>query len=1139
MVHGGMVHQVTTVGVHTPPPRTATPPSEEPEQEETFVPDVAMTMEDVVQLAVQNKDKVKAGFEREAQVTAEVAHNDAELINQRDNEDKDEAHPSDGDKDSTLSAATGGSEYTLQGSGKTSLASQIGGSVHTENGTKTSSRPSSSDRTVTSSRPPSSGRAVIPKRPNSKERAMSSGRPPSNDKGMSSSRPTSKGNAMNSSRPTSKDRTMSSTRPNSKDRAINSSRSTSRDRAMISSRPTSKERAMSSRKSTSRERVMNSSRPSSLERGTRSGPPSRPTSRERPSNAKTDKKSNLAAVQEGREAVSRLSRPTSRGEESIKSSRMYIKESSVPILQKADHGLPPTAASRTVKSRSSADSPWSKLTAAPDKQNQNQEKNVARLYQRLIKKHVSGNKTEPSKEAVGDKVPALADHASKYKVLSQTPDPRDGSPLQPTREEVSVQKNDALLVGVPLSLNSGSRSQTPMQDTPTSGDTTLTTGPKEGHTVESNSKPLPGQDIQTGRSLLASMAEQNFLNSRSQMPESTTHTLEASGQVDPHDKQTASTNQLQEINSLSALNGSNQSTQQVVVESGSQPESGKQATTDQSITEDGVAASTTSVKDSGGKVPAAASVLSRAALGGSSDYNAVSDPDKASSLTQGNAGASSSVKTVTPNDLVKLPPHSDHGIVPLDSTRGGGLPRALDHHPAPYVPSLRGDVLVKALEESARTNAGDRIALPAPQGQSVMPYHVAPRGSSLSAVEIPEPTLSTVSLAVSKNAGDMGRPIPLREQGTGGIFDRFTSNSSSNSLWHKITPLAVRPSNDSYYREPREYEDYLPREPPRPVLQRRNSLGRINTRDYEDDDYYYDDDYNDNSRHTRVKESRGAQTVRVKNQQPRHSILKKTESRPVRKEEPRSTIRDKLDEYRNTPPIIIASGIVPKNLESLTSEYQATRAGGYKDGVIDTQRNGTKNHTPKEKEHFHDRHTETGTTVTAPLLASSGPKQSIGDVFDRLHNNRRLEHAALVSRRPELKQKPKAVPAKTKEKDASLASITPRAPATEPQRHHQQNGGKDVYSRLYQNAAPARKRRDEVSVTTPNYDIHNPTSSSPHVLTLPAPLKTNTCPLYFPHSTALPHAAVHTPLSTPFPPCPRESPALCVKQGYLYLSHQD
>lgn len=330
----------------------------------------------------------------------------------------------------------------------------------------------------------------------------------------------------------------------------------------------------------------------------------------------------------------------------------------------------------------------------------------------------------------------------------------------------------------------------------------------------------------------------------------------------------------------------------------------------------------------------------------------------------------------------------------------------------------------------------------------------------MSAVEVPEPTLATVSLAVSKGANEVGRPVALRNQGGGGgIFNRFTSNSSATSLWHKITPRVVKPSND-YYREPREYEDYLPREPPRPVLQRRNSLGRINTRDYDDDDYYYEDDYNDSSRHTKERESRGAQTVRVKNQQPRHGILKKTESRPVRKEEPRNTILEKLEEYRNSPPIIIASGIVPKNLESLTSEYQATR-GAHKGGGNDSQRNGTKNH--KEKEHFQDRSGETG--VTAPLLAASGHKQTIGDVFDRLHNNRRLEHAALVSRKPELKQKPKPIPAKIKEKEASVPNITPRGNSTEPQRHHMQNGGKDVYTRLYQNAAPPRKRRDEVSTT--------------------------------------------------------------------------
>uniref|UniRef100_A0A0P4W3E5 Protein stum n=1 Tax=Scylla olivacea TaxID=85551 RepID=A0A0P4W3E5_SCYOL len=1057
MVRSQLVHQVTTAGVHTPPLQLATPPPEVPEEQESFVPDRATTMEEVVQLAIQNKDKVKGSLEQEAQ---ESTQNDTEQTNLSNMEDKDEAHSGDGDKDSILSAATGEANDTLQGSGKASLASQIGGSSPTESSvltsaTKTPSRSSSSDRTATSSRPPSSSRAVVQKRPDSKERALSSSRPPSKDRATSSSRPTSKDRAMNSSRPTSKDRKISSSRPPSKDRAINSSRSTSRDRTITSSRPASKERAMSSSRPTSRDRGMNSSRPSSIERGSRSRPPNRPTSRERPPTTRIDKKNTLASVQEGREAATRPSRPTSRSKGSNEP-KITIKETSVfQRPENVDHGLPPSGAPRQGKS-----------AAVQDKQNQ--ERNVAKLYQRLIKKHVSGNKTGPSKEAAGDKGPAVADHASKYRVQSQTPDLRDGSPLQPTREEVSVQHNDALLVGASLSLNdSSSRPQTPKQGTSSIGDTTAMVAPQEGLDKESGAKQLAVQEAQLSRSLLASMAEQNFLNSRSQRPESTVPEPKSGKQADSQDKQAASTGHSQEIKPLTALDGANQSTQQVTEKSDSQPESGKQAPTDQSITEDGVAASTTSVKDSGGKVPALASVPSRAALSGSGESNAAGDPYKASPLIQGDAGTSSSVKTVVPLDPLKLSPHSDHGIIPIESTRGGVLPRVLDQ-PVPYVPSLRGDVLVKALEESARTNAGDRIHIPPPQAQGVMPYHVAPRGSSLSAVEVPEPTLSTVSLAVSKNTADLGRPMPLRDQGTGGIFDRFTSNSST-SLWHKITPLAVRPSNDAYYREPREYEDYLPREPPRPVLQRRNSLGKINTRDYEeDDDYYYEDDYNDNSRQKRVKESRGAQTVRVKNQQPRHGILKKPETRQVKKEEPRNTILEKLEEYRNSPPIIIASGLVPKNLESLTSEYQATRGG-------ESQKNGTKNHAPKEKEHFHDRHAETGTSVTAPLLASSGPKQSIGDVFDRLHNNRRLEHAALVSRRPELKQKPKPIP-KTKERDTGVASITPRA-ATEPQR----NGGKDVYTRLYQNAAPARKRRDEYGESTRLLDNAAPHAPAPAV----------------------------------------------------------
>ncbi|XP_045127198.1 serine/arginine repetitive matrix protein 2-like isoform X2 [Portunus trituberculatus] len=1059
MVRSHMVHQVTTAGVHTPPPHLATPPLEVPEEQEPFVPDKATTMDEVVQLAIQNKDKVNRSLEHETQ---EQRQNDTQQTNLANMEDKNEAHSGDGDKDSSLSVATEKTNDTLQGSGMVSLASQPDESSPTESSvltsaTKIQSRPGSSDRAATSSRPPSSGRVAVPKRPDSKERIVSSSRRPSKDRATSSSRPTSKDRDINSNRSTSKDRKLSSSRPPSKDRTINSSRSTSRDRTIMTSRPTSIERAMSSSRPTSRDRGVNSSRPNSIERSSRSRPPNRPTSRERPPTTRIDKKKTLASVQEGREAATRPSRPTSRSMGSTEP-KITIKETSVfQRPENVDHGLPPSGATKQGKS-------------APVQDKLNQERNVAKLYQRLIKKHVSGNKTGPSKEVASDKGPAMADHASKYRVQSQTPDLRDGSPLQPTREEVSVQQNDTLLVGASLSLNNtSSRPQTPKQGTSSIGDTLAMVAPQEGLDKESDAKQLVVQEAQPSRSLLSSMAEQNFLNSRSQRPESPVPEPKTGEQAELQNKHAASSGHSQEIKPLTALEGANQSTQVTEKsESDSQPESGKQPPTDQSITEDGVAASTTSVKDSGGKVPTLASVPSRAALSGSGENDAAGDPYTALPLIQGEVGTSSSVKTVVPFDPLKLPPHSEHGIIPIESSRGGLLPRVLDQ-PVPYVSSLRGDVLVKALEESARTNAGDRIHIPPPQVQGVMPYHVAPRGSSLSAVEVPEPTLSTVSLAVSKNTADLGRPMPLRDQGTGGIFDRFTSNASSTSLWHKITPLAVRPSNDAYYREPREYEDYLPREPPRPVLQRRNSLGKINTHDYEeDDDYYYEDDYNDNLRQKRVKESRGAQTVRVKNQQPRHGILKKPEPRPVKKEEPRNTILEKLEEYRNSPPIIIASGIVPKNLESLTSEYQATRGG-------ESQKNGTKNHAPKEKEHFHDRHAETGTSVTAPLLASSGPKQSIGDVFDRLHNNRRLEHAALVSRRPELKQKPKPIP-KTKERDTGVASITPRA-ATEPQR----NGGKDVYTRLYQNAAPARKRRDEYGESTRLLDNAAPHAPAPAI----------------------------------------------------------
>ncbi|XP_050734454.1 proteoglycan 4-like isoform X3 [Eriocheir sinensis] len=1080
MVQAPVVHQITTAGSHTPPPRIATPPPEVPvQEEETFVPEVSQTMAEVVQLAVQNKDKVKvAKDDGETQDATHLEQHDAvKPPAQAEPEHKDEtpatvSYTSDAEKNQTLSDAI-----------KDSIR-------HTEtpnpaSAPTTTSRPSSSDRTATSSRPPSSGGSATPRRsdskeevtsssrPSSKDRPKNPSRPASRDRATDSSRPSSKDRAMSSSRPASKDKTVSFSRPTSKDRGVaskrppskesanGSSRPNSRDRSISSSRPPSKDRAMGSSRPTSRERGKPPSRPSSRERGSRSGASSRPTSRERPSNAKTDTKSILTAVDEDKEAATRTSRSTTRGKETTESSKIPPKES-VKKPSKADNGPPAASTQKSSRTRSGAESPWTKLAASQESNKPNQQKNVEKLYQRLIKKHVSGNTTTAAQDAAGHKTDSTGGHAAKYRVLSQTPDLRDGSPLVPTttRGEESPQQNDALLVGVPHSLkSSSSRPNTPKQDSPSSLDTTAAAAQQDGHAKKPDSRQPPVQEIQPSRSLLASMAEHNFQNARNQTPSLIQPTGEAPKEANSQDDQVASKSHPQDIKPKPDEDGANQSTEQVAEKSGSQPGGGKESPTDQSITENGVASSTTSVKDSGGKVPELASGPSRVAPSGGSENNAAGSTGEASPITQGDAAVSGSVTQVIPQEPLKPFPYSDHVAAPTHGIHDGGFPRAPEP-PASYAPRLRGDVLVKALEESARTNAGGRLHLPPHTGQSAMPYHMSPRGTSMSAVEVPEPTLATVSLAVSKGANEVGRPAPLRNQGGGGgLFNRLTSNSSSTSLWHKITPLAVRPSND-YYREPREYEDYLPREPPRPVLQRRNSLGRINARDYADDDYYYDDDYNESSRHTKEKESRGAQTVRVKNQQPRHGILKKTETRQVRKEEPRNTILEKLEEYRNSPPIIIASGIVPKNLESLTSEYQATRGKG--GGGNDSQRNGTKNH--KEKEHFQDRNGETG--VTAPLLATSGHKQTIGDVFDRLHNNRRLEHAALVSRKPELKQKPKPIPAKSKEKDAGVTNVTPRGTVTEPQRHHLQNGGKDVYTRLYQNAAPPRKRRDEYGETT-------------------------------------------------------------------------
>nr|XP_053641203.1 putative uncharacterized protein DDB_G0289263 [Cherax quadricarinatus] len=199
-----------------------------------------------------------------------------------------------------------------------------------------------------------------------------------------------------------------------------------------------------------------------------------------------------------------------------------------------------------------------------------------------------------------------------------------------------------------------------------------------------------------------------------------------------------------------------------------------------------------------------------------------------------------------------------------------------------------------------------------------MSYQATPRGASLSAVEVPESTISTVSLAVSKSASGGSRLVTGRDAAgaTGGMVNRF---SAPRSLWHKVkVPLVVKSGRDQYSRELREYEDYMPREPLRPVLQRRSSLSY----DPYDKNYYNEDAYGNHSLNnwgSSVEESRDVQPVR--NQQSRHNLVK-TGAKPTQKKE----------EDRESPPIIIASGLVPKNLEPLTSEYKATHPVQNDDG---------------------------------------------------------------------------------------------------------------------------------------------------------------------------------------------------------------
>ncbi|XP_066971978.1 uncharacterized protein [Macrobrachium rosenbergii] len=213
-------------------------------------------------------------------------------------------------------------------------------------------------------------------------------------------------------------------------------------------------------------------------------------------------------------------------------------------------------------------------------------------------------------------------------------------------------------------------------------------------------------------------------------------------------------------------------------------------------------------------------------------------------------------------------------------------------------PNSRGDVIVEALEESARSNTGDLAdpALAEKTDETEMPFHLKPRGPSMASVERPENVISTVSMAVANNTalGAGTRTVGLGDQLTGGrpYLDRF---DASDSLWQKSHgPLEVKPPTELG--------------PNKPVGSLDDEMAQWNNK---------------------VKESRGAQTVRIKNQEPRHSILKTTDAKygnaASKKDEIRPSLKDKA--LHLSEPIIIASGIVPESLEYLTSEYQAAING--------------------------------------------------------------------------------------------------------------------------------------------------------------------------------------------------------------------
>ncbi|KAK4309781.1 hypothetical protein Pmani_018611 [Petrolisthes manimaculis] len=978
----------------------------------------------------------------------------------------------------------------------------------------------------------------------SKERSNVS-RPSSKDR-PSFSRPTSK-ERPGFSRPTSKERPGFS-RPTSKERP-GFSRPTSKERPGFS-RPTSKERPGLSRP-TSKDRPT-LSRPTSKERPTKSGKSSRSASRDRSATMSQEKvplESVKEAANESshhhhkRQQKQRQSRPTSREPRSAESSKI-LKAQASERLHSGDLTLPPASSPKPAKMiRHSHTSTEFKPSFQEKQENQednvttssgpktsvlenreNQEKNVAKLYKKLTGKnkesemHVpetskvifnndgvqSSLKTKDTEDNVYNtsrslEPPKVQTSSTKDIIVKNIPsDTKTDEELNPVKsEEQELKSTNSENEGIKMT-------KSEEQELKNSAKGELV---QKDDTHSNSSKMSSGSDTESHRSLVAITAEENLMYSRGQSPRPgssfSQHSQSKSGDVQSttkfhtqvirslKDNQSPYKMQPQVTKPPSSTDVTNGGTDRVRDKSVSQPAMSKPSPTGQSILRDGETGSVVVAAGGGQASAAPASALLEVEPGGGIVKNATSEVLKSSVQASDDVGRTIVIKPRGYEEppVLKTIARSNHVLHTTSNTEGTGQTSTSSSTAAgPQNRSVREDVLVKGLEESVKYNSGDRISLSNSPGQNAMPYQVNPRGSTLSAVEVPEGTINTVSLAVSQGGSNPVRPIPVREHfsvPTSSIFDRKTSNPSfsGSSLWHKARPLVVRPSLDSYFREPREYEDFLPREPVRPVLQRRSSLGKIDVPDPYDD-YYYDDYEDENARLDRLRESRGSQTVRVKNQQPRHSILKKTDYKPPpppKKEDLRPLVLDKLEEYRNTPPIIIASGLVPKNLESLTSEYQAknpdggthknstttndnTLANNYSNNQRTAANNRNNHQGSKDKDqnfqdlrYQHDLSSTQGAAITAPLVASQ-QKQNIGDVFNRLHNNRRAEQGLVAPKKSESKTKTKAIPGKASKDFGTAITTTFRGPAPEPQRRHQQNVGHDVFSRLYEN----RKRRNEM-----------------------------------------------------------------------------